>query len=133
MVKSETSLSNYFIIRIGSPAPPPITPTRPPIYPPITISEENVVANPGDTVTLTCRSSSPRMTLIWSKDRGRLPITSQSSGGILTLYQVTSQDSGTANIRHVYLYSDIFEESGFLLFFFFSFQLKNECAIRSNS
>ena len=61
---------------------------------PITINPDNIVANEGDTVTLTCRSSVPRITLVWTKVQGRLPSTAQNSNGVLTLYRVTSQDSG---------------------------------------
>ena len=55
---------------------------------PISISPDNIRANVGETVTLTCQSSNPRLTLTWTKSQNRLPSNAQNNNGILTLNQV---------------------------------------------
>ena len=55
---------------------------------PISISPDNIRANVGETVTLRCQSSNPRLTLTWTKSQERLPSNAQNNNGILTLNQV---------------------------------------------
>ena len=56
-------------------------------------------------MTLTCTSSNPRETLTWSRQQGQpLPYSAQSRDGILTLSQLTTQESGLyecSNSDHV--------------------------------
>ncbi len=61
--------------------------------PPIIVSPESIEANEGDTVTLRC-SSTAVASVRWQKSEGPLPYNSRDDNGVLTLYQVTAQDSG---------------------------------------
>lgn len=58
------------------------------------MTPEDVVVNAGETVELRCYSSTSGYQLSWTKRQGRIPYSSRDQNGILTLYEVTPEDSG---------------------------------------
>lgn len=60
-----------------------------------TVTEEEITAVEGQTVTMECRGrGSPSPVIIWSKLRAPLPWRHRVEGGVLTLTSVGRQDSG---------------------------------------